>query len=267
MFNANIDISPEEYGAIVFVLPIIYFFFFILITLLLLSRFITTSTLFFGLVIPDFIFVSIIISIVFSILIFTQLLAYPKIRVKKRVRDIDSHLIFALRTLLIQIKSGVSLFDSMAMVAFSKRFGELGEELKTAVDKINTGYFEEVALEEMARKNPSPNLRKVIWQILNGMKAGSDTSTILEETVNTIVREQQIELKKYDSSLRMLSLMYLMIGVIIPALGITFIIVVGSFPRIEITEIVFWGFLGGIVLMEFVFIGIIKSKRPALMGD
>jgi len=99
------------------------------------------------------------------------------------------------------------------------------------------------------------------------MKAGADISDVIQESVSTMVREQQIGIQKYGSSLRILSLMYLMIGVILPALGITFLIVIGSFPKIKITEIMFWGLLGGLLLMEFMFIGIIKSKRPNLMGD
>ncbi len=88
------------------------------------------------------------------------------------VREIESNLIFALRTILVQIKSGVSLFDSLYSISSGKRYGELGAELKEAVDNISTGVSEEVALQELAVKNPNPYLRKVLWQIVNGMKAG-----------------------------------------------------------------------------------------------
>lgn len=270
LYKAGMDIDAKEYGSIVFIITIFYFLFSAILIPILLSRFIFTNTNFFigtnFISIPSSLIIGIAIAIVIAFLIFIQLIAFPVIQIKKRVRAIDSNLIYALRTMLVQIKSGVSLFNAISMVATSKRFGQLGVELSEAVDKINTGTQEQKAIEELARKNPSEYLRKALWQILNGMKAGADISDVLSETVKSIVREQEIEIQKYASSLRMLSLMYLMIGVILPALGITFLIVIGSFPRIEVSESLFWMMLGGLVLMEFMFMGIIKSKRPGLMG-
>ena len=83
----------------------------------------------------------------------------------------------------------------------------------------------------------------------------------------SMTRQQEIEIQKYGGSLRVFSLIYLMIGVIIPALGATFLIVLGSFPKIEIGEIAFWGLLGFVAVAQFMLLGMIKSKRPNLMGS
>ncbi len=160
----------------------------------------------------------------------------------------------------------MSLFDSLYMISSTKRYGQLSAELKEAVDSISTGVSEEVALQELAVKNPSPYLRKVLWQIVNGMKAGADVSDVLSESVASITREQQIEIEKYGNSLKMLPLVYLMIGIIIPALGVTFLIVIGSFPKMQISELMFWAMLGALVIAEFMFVGLMKSKRPNLMS-
>jgi hypothetical protein len=64
----------------------------------------------------------------------------------------------------------------------------------------------------------------------------------------------------------MLSLVYMMLGVIIPALGLTFLVILASFPQIKLEEIVFWVMLGGIIILQFMYLGIIKSKRPTLLG-
>jgi flagellar protein FlaJ len=265
LMQADIDLEPEEYTSIMIFNFVAYFALFAGLSSLLLRNFITAKQELLGISIPEFVLLSLTIGLIGAFLVFIQMSMYPKIRIKKKVREIESNLIYALRTMLVQIKSGISLFDSLNMIAMGK-YGQLSSEIKEAIDEINTGVSEKAALEKIATKNPSPYLRKVIWQIVNGMKAGADISAVLSESVASMTREQKIEIQRYGSDLRVLSLIYLMIGIIIPALGLTFLIVLGSFPRIEITETTFWALLGFVIIAEFMYLGIIKSKRPTLMS-
>ncbi len=205
------------------------------------------------------------ITLVLAALIFFMGMSYPTALARKKIREIESNLIFALRTLLVQIKSGVSLFSGLDMVA-NGDFGALSREFKHAVDKMNAGYQQEEALQEIATNNPSPFLRKILWQIVNGMKAGGDIGDILSESMATTERDQKLAVTKYGNDLKLFSLIYLMIGVIMPALSMTFMIVLGSFPKVEIVETYFWGLLGMTLLMEFMFITMVESKRPTLMN-
>ncbi len=265
--TSGIKLSVEEYGAVMAFSFFFYILIFSILMIVVLSKFVTTFSKIGAISVPHFILVGIVIGIVVGFLVIIQMIAYPKIRTKKRVRDIERNLVFALRTILVQLKSRVSLFDSLYMIASTNRYGQLSVEMKKAVDKINTGIDEEDALQELAVNNPSPYLRKALWQIVNGMKAGADVSDILTESVSSMTREQQIEIEKYGNSLKILSLVYLMLGVIIPALGLTFLIVIGSFPKMKISELMFWGLLGGVLLAQFMFVGLMKSKRPNLMSD
>lgn len=265
--TSGMKLSAQEYGSIMAFSFFFYTAVFSVLMVAVLSKFVTTSSRIGTLSIPHYIVVGICIGIMVGFLVVVQMIAYPKIRTKKRVRDIEKNLVFALRTILVQLKSRVSLFDSLYMIASTNRYGQLSVEMKKAVDKINTGIDEEDALQELAVNNPSPYLRKALWQIVNGMKAGADVSDILTESVSSMTREQQIEIENYGNSLKILSLVYLMLGVIIPALGLTFLIVIGSFPKMKISEFMFWGLLGAILLAQFMFVGLMKSKRPNLMSD
>jgi len=167
--------------------------------------------------------------------------------------------------MLVQIKSGISLFDSMNTLAKGD-FGALSTEFRITVDEIETGTLQDEALDRMAARNPSQYLRKALWQISNGLKAGGDVQQVIAESVSTMMREQRIGITKFGSSLKLLSLMYMMIGVIMPAMGLTFLIVIGSFPRVPMNEMIFWMLLGTSAVMQFMYIGIIKSKRPNLMS-
>ncbi|MCX6804300.1 MAG: type II secretion system F family protein, partial [Candidatus Diapherotrites archaeon] len=208
LMTSGIRIAVEEYGAVMSFSLIFYFIIFGALLTLILSKFITTSSSIGSLVIPHYIILGILVGFVMGLLVFFQMLAYPTIKTKKRIREIERNLVFALRTMLVQLRSRVSLFDSMYMIASSRRYGQLSIEMKEAVDNISTGVSEEVALQELAVKNPSPYLRKVLWQIVNGMRAGSDITDVLGESVSSITREQQISIENYGNSLKILSLVY-----------------------------------------------------------
>lgn len=254
--QAGIDASPEEYGTIMLFLLVFYFVIFSLLVWMIGIKTGTENSHIIGLTVGGLL----------GLLVVVQLSLYPKMKVRKRVKDIEKNLVFALRTILVQIKSGVSMFDSLVMVS-SGDYGAVSTEFKKAVDEINTGTREEDALQKLAMKNPSLFFRRSLWQIVNGLKAGVDVGTVFAELVGTITKEQRVQVQRYGSQLRLYSLMYMMLGVIIPALGLTFLIVLSSFPQIETPEFLFWLLLAVVIIGQFMYIGMVKAKRPNLLGE
>ncbi len=218
--QANLGIDVREYGAIMIFLVLFYTVFIGGLATLLLSR-----------MTEHFWSLGITIGLVMGLLMLFQIIMYPQILTRKKTRSVEKNLVFALRAILVQLKSGVSLFDSMSMVSQGS-YGTVSEEFKKTIDEMNTGTPQQDALQMMSERNPSPYLRKAIWQMVNGMNAGADISSILNETVSSMIREQKIAINKYGSQLRVLSLMYMMMGVIIPALGVTLLIVLFTFPMV-----------------------------------
>ncbi len=251
---AEMDITAEEYGAIIAVLFAFYFAVMSIVGYLFAIRF--------GLEQP--IIPALTLGAIFGLLIAVQLTVYPKIKVKKKERDIERNLIFALRTLLVEIKSGVTLFDSIRLIS-NGNFGGVSKEFKKAIKEIETGRIQEDALEEIASFNPSFFFRRTLWQLLNGMKAGADVSVVLRSLVDTLAKEQKNQVRAYGSSLKLLSLVYMMLGVIVPAMGLTFLIILSSFPQIKIQEWMFWGMLIFLLVGQFMFLGILKTNRPSLL--
>ncbi len=253
--QSEMDFRKEEYGAIMAMLFCFYFAVFFIIFFLLSTR-----------LFPKTVLLSAAVGAgILALLVLIQLSVYPAIVVSRRVGDIERNLVFALRTMLVEVKSGVSLFDTLSVVAHGE-YGAVSEAFSKAVERIQTGDLEEEALARTAMQNPSPFFRKTIWQMVNGMKAGADVSLVMEELVNSMGKEQRLQINRYGGSLRLLSLIYMMIGVIVPAMGITFLIVLSSFPQIRVTNELFWGLLGLVVLMQFMFLGFLKSKRPSIIG-
>ncbi|MFH1054744.1 MAG: type II secretion system F family protein [Candidatus Altiarchaeota archaeon] len=207
------------------------------------------------------------IGVVLGLVFFMYLMVYPRSIVNKRVKYIERNLLFALRSLLIQVRSGVSLFNGMVSIA-TGNYGAISEEFKLVVEKVNAGRPVVEVLEEMAIRNPSLYFRRALWQVVNSLKSGSDVGKNLEDVIRSLSKEQLVEIGRYKSILNPLAMMYMMVAVIAPSLGITMLIILSFFPGMEKlgNETVFWGLLVGVVFMQFVFLGLIKSKRPNLIG-
>ena len=252
--QAELDFEAEEYAAITLILFVLYAVLFSALVYFVALQFRTANPLavapFFGLVI--------------AFLVAVQIIAYPRILVRKKVRELEQNLIFALRTMLVQLRSGIPLYGALRTVAEGK-FGRVSEEFHRAVEEITTGTREEDALQKLAMRNPSWFFRKSLWQIVNGLKTGTDISDILADIVESMTNEEEVQIRTYGGSLRVLSLVYMLLGVIIPALGITFMIVISSFPQIQITEITYWTLLIFLVIGQISYLGLMKSKRPTLL--
>ncbi|RLJ08903.1 MAG: hypothetical protein DRP13_01710 [Candidatus Aenigmatarchaeota archaeon] len=193
---------------------------------------------------------------------FLYVVLYPRLFVTRKTNAIEKNLPFALHHLLIEVRSGVPLFNALVSISESN-YGLLSEEIKKAVDEISTGKSEIAALEMLARKNPSLYFRRVLWQIVNSLKSGADIGSTIKNIVDTLSEEQRIAIKQYGAQLNPLTLMYMIFAVIFPTLGITFILVISSFIGIGIdVRFILMGILGFLLMFQFMIIGLIKSKRP-----
>jgi len=195
--------------------------------------------------------------------IIVYLLSYPKLLVKRRVKEMERNLLYGLKHMYIQMRSGVPLFESFISLS-QGGYSSLSDEFRELVKKVQTGSNIQDELDRVALQNPSPHLRRSLWQISNGIKSGSDMSTVLNSIIGNITKEQALALRRYGSQLNPLTLVYMMVAVIIPALGITMLIVLSSFSGMSITETMLLGLLGGLGFLQFMYMGIIKSRRPNL---
>ncbi len=199
--------------------------------------------------------------------LFFQNMSYPKVIVNRRVKDIDKNLLFVLRTILVQVRSGVPIFNTFVSIATGD-YGEISQEFRSVIEKVRAGKPVIGTLEELTVRNPSLYFRRAMWQIVNALKSGSDIADNLENVIKALSKEQLVEIKKYQSTLNPLAMMYMMVAVIAPSLGITVMIVLSTFPGMGAIgdPNTFWALLIGVSFMQFMFMSVIKSKRPNLMG-
>jgi len=205
-------------------------------------------------------------SLLISLFIFFNHLNYPKIYSVRKSRDIEKNLISALQDILVQLNSGVPIFKILINISNSE-YGEVSEEFKKIVKEINSGISQIEAIEKCGKTNTSEYFKRVLWQISNGMRAGSDMGIVIKEGVKNLTDEQEIQIQNYGSRLNPLVMFYMLITVILPALGITFFIVISSIMKIpsRIIQLIFFLLFGAVVFIQIMFLGLIRSRRPSLL--
>jgi len=193
---------------------------------------------------------------------FATILAYPRIIALKRMRQLETQLIPAMRQLLIEIKSGVPLFNAMASI--STDYGEVSKELKKVVQKINSGTPELEALAEASTANPSHQFRRILWQVSNALKVGSDVGKVLSLQIDELTRERVDQIRRYGQELSPWTMIYMMAAVIVPSLGVTMMIVIVGFLDVVVPKVLLLVVIAGLVGFQLFFMNFVNSRRPAI---
>ncbi len=197
-----------------------------------------------------------------GIAVIVTMFFYPKIIVTRHSRRLEAELIPATRQLLIEIKSGVPLFNAMASI--SSDYGDVSVEFQKITRKINSGVHEVNALADSTRENPSMRFRKVLWQISNALKVGSDVAKALETVLAELEKDKVDQIKRYGQELSPWTLAYMMVAVVLPSLGISMLIVISSFLGITIPKITLPLIIMGLAGFQIFFINFVGTRRPAI---
>ena len=140
----------------------------------------------------------------------------------------------------------------------------VSEEFDKCSKEISTGKGETDALEEMAFRNPNPVFKRVVWQLVNSMRAGGNIGSTLDMMAKNLSEEQRVKIRKYGSQLNPLALMYLMFSVILPTLGLSFLIIFSSVSGFQLPRAIFYLIMVVLLVFQFSFIGLVKNRRPSV---
>ncbi len=247
-------IRPIEYISMCLASVTVFFFFSLIICFIVI-----------GLGVPLFISIPIVLFV--SLFVFMQQMAYPKLVASRRIRGVEINLLPALQDMYIQLNSGVPLFNILVNIAHAD-YGGVSEEFSKGVREIGAGRSQVDVLEEMAVRNPSMLFRRALWQLVSGMKEGSDISSLIKEVMQAVSDEQLTQIQRYGGQLSPLALFYMLIAIIAPSLGITFIIILSSFVALGegATKAIFYALLIITLFFQIMFLGMIKTRRPTLIS-
>ncbi len=202
-----------------------------------------------------------IVPIIFVVM-FSYMFRLPDMRILKKEREISKEIVFAGRFIIIELESGVPLYNAMLNV--SKNFEIVGKYFKEITDKVDLGTSMEDALNEAAEFIPSDDLRRILWQIINSIRTGSDIAKSLYSVIDQITKEQITEVNKYGKKLNPLAMFYMIIAVILPSLGMTMTVILSSFIKFQLSLTILLAIAGFLGFMQFMFISMVKLSRPAI---
>lgn len=248
--QAGMEMKPEDFIKRTFMSA----FYMTTLLIILIFMLISKLNIFKGILIA-------VIPILFIVLFF-YMLKLPDLIISKKTKEINKEIVFAVRFLIIELESGVSLYN--AMINVSKNYDVIGKYFREIINKIDLGTSMEDALNEAVEFIPSNDFRKMLWQIINSIRTGSNIAKSLYSVVDQISKDQINDVNRYGKKLNPLAMFYMMIAVILPSLGVTMLIILSSFIKFELSLtilLVLAGFLG---FVQFLFISLVKFSRPAI---
>ncbi|MFA6490232.1 MAG: type II secretion system F family protein [Candidatus Micrarchaeia archaeon] len=190
-------------------------------------------------------------------------LFYPRMIAKNVAERIDRELIFAMRDLLIQLSSGVPLFNAIENVANSN-YGYVSREFTIIATHVKGGASLLDEVEAMAVRTQSEYLKKTAWQMATAIRSGSNVTSTIKGVVKMLVDYQFTLTKSFNAELNFIVLIYLMVSSVLPTIGTTVLVIFSVFGMLGVTPEVFMILVGISFFGQAAVIGYVKLKRPNL---
>jgi pilus assembly protein TadC len=198
-----------------------------------------------------------------GIMFFFLIMMYPKNLVRKKSELVERYLIYALKDFLMQISAGHSVYNACVEIALAN-YGQVSIEFEKAAKKIQTRTSVEDALEMIAEDNESKYFKKVIWQIVNTIKAGASLKDSLASIINDLNESQKSKITNFANELNLWSLIYMLFAVAIPSIGITMMVILAGFGGADLQPASFVFFVIICSFIQFAIVGFIKARRPVV---
>lgn len=188
---------------------------------------------------------------------------YPRILAGKKAEEIDTYLVFALKEMLLQVNSGVSLYSAIVNVG-RQNYGSVSEEFAQVGRDVNAGVSMRDALERLAGRTESQVLRRTVWQLINALQSGSSIDTMLHSMIEDATMDKRTRIRDFSHELNLWGLLYMTFAVAVPAIGLMMMIILSTFGGAGVTKGGFIAFVAIGFFAQIGLIGFIKSRRPVV---
>ncbi len=176
-------------------------------------------------------------------------LSYVDVQISKYSRELDADILFVSEYFLVSLESGLPLGNAIENISKLKRPG--GTFFKRIYTEFKTGKSFEEALDEGARFSPSDTMKGLIKRLKDSMTIGVDLRIVLVNFIQDSSDKKLMEVKGFSKKLNPIVMMYLLLGIVLPSLGVTFFILAAAMLNMT-PELLKW-VLFGIFLLMFVF--------------
>ncbi len=140
------------------------------------------------------------------------------VQVAKLSRELDADLMFISEFLLVELKSGLPLGN--AIEKLSKFNRPAGRFFRRLYLDFKTGKDLEKAIESASYYSASEKLKSLLKKLRDSLSIGVDLAPILEEFIEEANEYNLIKIKEFSKTINPLVMMYLIIGIVFPSLGV-----------------------------------------------
>ena len=133
---------------------------------------------------------------------------------------------YALQAIAVQLAAGQSFETSLKTA--SRGFGTAGRKLATALSQIETGAGVHKALQNLADSTKSLAVKRCCAQITFAYEHGGG-SDALEQAAGQMAAEHQARLREYNSRASFLSIVFVAVSCVLPALAAAYLVIGSSF--------------------------------------
>ncbi len=208
--------------------------------------------------------------IMFSVLILSTPLIYKfwynviLVQINKLGREIENDLLFILEYLLVSLESGLPIGNAIENLSKINRPG--AHFFKRIYTEFKTGKSFKESLAEGVDFAPSKSVKQLIKKIKDSTEVGVDLEGVLVNFIKESSDQKLLAIKSFSKKLNPIIMMYLLLGIVLPSLGVTFFILAASL--LEMTPsmlriVLVFIFLGMFAFQYFAY-SIFKFNRSIL---
>ncbi|MGI0141333.1 MAG: type II secretion system F family protein [Candidatus Micrarchaeales archaeon] len=193
--------------------------------------------------------------------LFNKFINYPIDRSKNVGVEVERDILFAMRDIVIGMRSGMPLFN--AMTAVSTGYGAASREFAKVVELVQLGSPIEQAIDDVSARSSSRTFKRMMLQASVSIRSGADIVAALQAVLDEVSQERVIELRRYGQRLNALAMFYMLFGVIFPSMGIAIAAILTTFINIfTVNQTTLIAALIGIFFLQIVFLNIMRTSRP-----
>jgi len=162
-----------------------------------------------------------LICLFLSPLLFKIMISIVDVQIVKLGRELDGDLLFASEYLLVALESGLPIGNAIENLGHVKR--PSGRFFKRIYIEFQTGKSMDKALSDGIHFSASKNMKNLVKKLQDSINIGSNIRDVLVNFVDDSTSKKMIEAKAYSKKLNPIVMMYLLMGIVLPSLGITFL--------------------------------------------
>ncbi|MEM4295707.1 MAG: type II secretion system F family protein [Candidatus Anstonellales archaeon] len=217
--------------------------------------------LYFG---PQSIFITIISFFYLFLFVFIFGLAYPRAKIVDLSKSIDKDLSILLSDIIIQLKSGVLLYDALVS-AGTANYGLASKKINEMIRKISQGYSERAAMQELALTIRSEFMKTTMWRIVSSLRIGGNVVYLLDAITKTVKEYNEREMKMYIDLINIGLMFFLLLGVVLPSIAIISGLIILSASGIPFSVHLLIAIYASSLVLQLFIIGYISVSKPVVM--